>query len=263
MSIEEAVTRVKEDGWTVVPGIIPDGEVAGIRESVLATIEEAESWAPERKRRVLGSFFTINQSLAPYVSDPRIVGVAEALWGRHVKITVSTPVVRHPGSNPQGWHSDWPFKHAAIIEAPYPDTPMLLTVIFMLSPFTNENGGTWLVPGSHRIPNNWTQVYGDDNLSAHPSRIQATGDQGSVLIFDSRMWHAVPTNGTDEVRAGLTVRYAPWWLNVNVLVPGTPEREDMVDDDGEPERNLVFPMSQDEYDTLPEAAKPLLHHWVR
>ena len=265
MTIEQAVTRVKEDGWTVVPGIIPDGEVAGVRESVLATIKESESWSPEGKRRVLGSFFTVNQSLAPYVSDRRIVGVAEALWGRHVKITVSTPVVRLPGSNPQGWHSDWPFnqKHAAIIEAPYPDTPMLLTVIFMLSPFTSENGGTWLVPGSHRIPNNWTQVYGEDNLSAHPSRIQATGDQGSVLIFDSRMWHAVPTNGTNEVRAGLTVRYAPWWLNVNVLVPGTPEREDMVDDDGEPERNLVFPMSQDEYNTLPEAAKPLLHHWVR
>ena len=33
----------------------------------------------------------------------------------------------------------------------------------------------------------------------HPSRIQATGDAGSVLILDSRMWHAVPTNGTDEV----------------------------------------------------------------
>ncbi len=265
MSIEQAVTRVKEDGWAVVGGIIPDDEVAGVRESVLATIEKAESASAEWKRRVAGSFFTVNQALAPYVSDRRIVGVAEGLWGRHVKITVSTPVVRHPGSNPQGWHSDWPFnqKHAAIIEAPYPDTPMLLTVIFMLSPFTEENGGTWLVPGSHRIANNWSSVYGDDNLSAHPSRIQATGDAGSVLIFDSRMWHAVPTNDTDEVRAGLTVRYAPWWLNVNVLVPGTPEREDMVDDEGKPEANLVFPMPQDVYDTLPDGAKPLLHHWVR
>ena len=120
MSIEQAVTRVREDGWAVVGGIIPDDEVAGVRESVLATIEKAESASPEWKRRVAGSFFTINQSMAPYVSDRRIVGVAEALWGRHVKITVSTPVVRHPGSNPQGWHSDWPFnqKHAAIIEAP-------------------------------------------------------------------------------------------------------------------------------------------------
>ena len=94
MNIEQAVTRVKEDGWTIVPGIIPEDEVAGVRESVLATIEEAESASPEWKRRVSGSFFTINQSLAPYVSDRRIVGVAEALWGRHVKITVTTPVVR-------------------------------------------------------------------------------------------------------------------------------------------------------------------------
>ena len=265
MSIEQTVTRVREDGWAVVRGIIPGDDVTGVSESVLATVQEADSGPPEWKRRVEGSFFTVNQSLAPYVSDRRIVGVAEALWGRHVKITVSTPVVRHPGSKHQGWHSDWPFnqKHAAIVEAPYPDTPMLLTVIFMLSPFTEENGGTWLVPGSHRIANNWSSVYGDDNLSPHPSRIQATGDAGSVLIFDSRMWHAVPTNDTDETRSGLTVRYAPWWLNVNVLVPGTPEREDMVDDEGKPEANLVFPMPQDVYDSLPDGAKPLLHHWVR
>ena len=44
---------------------------------------------------------------------------------------------------------------------------------------------------------------------------------------------------------------------------GTPEREDMVDDEGKPEANLVFPMSRDEYDMLPDGAKPLLHHWVR
>ena len=139
MSIEQTVTRVREDGWAVVRGIIPGDDVTGVRESVLATTQEAELAPPEWKRRVEGSFFTVNQSLAPYVSDRRIVGVAEALWGRHVKITVSTPVVRHPGSNPQGWHSDWPFnqKHAAIVEAPYPDTPMLRRSMRRFTRLTN------------------------------------------------------------------------------------------------------------------------------
>ena len=81
MTIEQTVTRRKEDGWAVVPGVIPDDDVAGVRESVLATIEQAESASPEWKRPVSGSFFTVNRSLAPYVSDRRIVGVAEALWG--------------------------------------------------------------------------------------------------------------------------------------------------------------------------------------
>ena len=38
MGIEQTVTRVREDGWEVVPGIIPGDEVAGLRQSVLATI---------------------------------------------------------------------------------------------------------------------------------------------------------------------------------------------------------------------------------
>ena len=46
MDIEQTVTRVREDGWAVVPGIMPSDEVAGLRESVLATIEKAEIGVP-------------------------------------------------------------------------------------------------------------------------------------------------------------------------------------------------------------------------
>ncbi len=82
-------------------------------------------------------------------------------------------------------------------------------------------------------------------------------------MFDSRMWHAVRTNDTDQPRAGVTVRYGPWWLNVNPLVPGSPEREYMVDKQGEPEAKVVYPMPQAVYDSLQENVKPLFRHWVR
>lgn len=267
MTNEETLSRLKWDGWCVVEGVIPDDEVSTVRESVLATVKVAESATdPTRAMKVVrGSLINVDQSFAPYVSDPRIVRVAEALWGKHVKITITTTVVNFPGNRPAGWPSDWPFnqKHAAIVPAPYPDTPMLITVIFMLVDFTNENGGTLIVPGSHRIPSNWTSDFGENNLSPHPSQTQITGSAGSVLIFDSRMWHAVATNNSDQPRAAVTVRYGPWWLNVNPFVPGTPEREYMVDDKGEPEANVVYPVPLDVYDSLPEDAKPLFRHYVR
>ncbi len=266
MTNSDITTRIREDGWKVVEGIIPEDKVAGIRESIVATVEEAKaSPHPLDLRAVQGSLINVNQSLAPFLSDPSIVGVAEELWGRHVKITITTPVVLFPGGNPQGFHSDWPFnqKHAAVIEAPYPDFPFLLTVIFMLSDFTLENGATRLVPGSHRIPHNWSEHYGQNNRSTHPSEVRATGKAGSVLIFDSRLWHAPAINRTNQPRAGVTVRYAPWWFNVNPLKPGFPEREVMLDAHGQEEANVVYPLPPEVFDLLPDDVKPLLQHYRR
>ena len=266
MTVSDTTTRIKEDGWMVVEDIIPEDEVAGIRDSILATVEDAKASSnPEDLRIVQGSLINRNQSLAPYLADPRIVNVAEALWGRHVKITITTPVVLFPGGNPQGFHSDWPFnqKHAAVIEAPYPDTPMLLTVIFMLSDFTLENGATRLVPGSHRIPHNWSEQYGEDNRSPHPSEVRATGRAGSILMFDSRLWHAPAINHTDQPRAGVTVRYGPWWFNVNPLKPGFPEREAMLDAQGQEESNIVYPLPAAVFASLPDDVKPLLRYYLR
>ena len=266
MTISDTIARIKEYGWAVIEGIIPDDAVGGVRDSIIATVEEARSASdPEENRIVRGSLINRNQSFAPYLSDPRIIKVAETLWGKHVKITITTPVVLFPGGNPQGFHSDWPFnqKHAVVIEAPYPDTPFLLTVIFMLSAFTPDNGATRLVPGSHRIPNNWSAHYGEDNRSPHQSEVRATGEAGSVLIFDSRLWHAPAINSTDRPRAGVTVRYAPWWFNVNPLKPGFPEREDMLDAQGNQESNIVYPLPAGVFASLPEDVKPFLRHYLR
>ena len=266
MTISDTTTRIKEDGWAVVEGIIQENEVEEIRDSIVATVEEARaSSISEDLRIVQGSLINRNQSLAPYLADPRIVKVAEALWGRHVKITITTPVVLFPGGNPTGFHSDWPFnqKHAAAIEAPYPDTPLLLTVIFMLSAFTLENGATRLVPGSHRIPHNWSAHYGENNRPHHQSEVRVTGAAGSVLMFDSRLWHAPAINHTDRPRAGVTVRYGPWWFNVNPLKPGFPERENMLDAQGNQESNIVYPLPSGVFASLPDEVKPLLRHYLR
>ena len=266
MSISDIMTRIRDDGWTIVDSIIPEDKVGKIRESIVATVEDAKA-SPNSMdlRTAQGSLINVNQSFAPYLSDPRIVGVAEALWGQHVKITITTPVILFPGGSPQGFHSDWPFnqKHAAVIETPYPDTPLLLTVIFMLSDFTLKNGATRLVPGSHRIPHNWSEHYGENNRLPHPNEVRATGKAGSVLIFDSRLWHALAVNHTDQPRAGVTVRYGPWWFNVNPLKPGFPEREAMLDAEGKEETNVVFPLPAEVFKSLPDEVKPLLQHYLR
>lgn len=268
MNVSNVISHIQQDGWCIIEGVIPDDEVKAVRDSVVKTVEDHGKSKPDKvgvTNPLSRGLINYDQSFAPYLDDHHIIGVANHLWGKYVKITVTTPVTRMPGKPYVGWHADWPFNqtHHVNIKEPFPDTPMLMTVIFMLSPFNEKTGGTMLVPGSHRARRDWNGDYGDSPLSPHQSQIQAIAPAGSVLMFDSRMWHSVPVNRSDKVRAGVTVRYAPWWLNMNVIMPGHPEREFMVGDDGMEERNMQSPIKLSVFNSLPEKVKPLFIHWVR
>lgn len=73
--------------------------------------------------------------------------------------------------------------------------------------------------------------------------------------------HAAAVNRSSAPRVGLVVRYAPWWLNLDVFKPGSVERRRMVDEKGRRE-NEVLPVPLHVYEALPVNVKPLFRHWV-
>ena len=263
ISIDEALLHLRVDGFFLLDAVIPAGEVDAVRRSVEATVASKGRTTLIQGAKTCKGLINYDQSIAEYLADERIMGIAESLLGPHVRISMTTAAINYPGNEPGKWHADWPFNHenAGHVPMPYPDAVMHLTTIWMLSPFTRENGGTFVVPGSHRSSTNPTGDIGVDRLKPYPTEIQATGDAGSVLVLDSRLWHRVATNRSDRPRVGAPVRYAPWWLNLDVLMPGSDERARMVDETGLKE-NEVVPIDPDVYAALPENAKPLLRHWV-
>jgi hypothetical protein len=99
-----------------------------------------------------------------------------------------------------------------------------------------------VLPRSHRKESNPTGDASIDPLTSFKKEINVQGDAGSVLVMDSRMWHATSPNrmGVPRVVA-LVVRYAPWWLNLEVLRPESDERARMVTEAG---RRTKFPLSR-------------------
>jgi hypothetical protein len=258
--------RVRKEGWAVVPDVIPGDKVAGVRDSVMATWE-CHQESPSKY--MAGSFLNINTALAPYLAHERVLGVAEQLWGpRGVKLTSVSPIPRFLGGkrDARAFHSDWPYnthEHAVFVPEPYPlDVPMHLTTIFMLSQFTTENA-TWIVPRSHQVARNYLHLVDQpgDALPEGLQAIQAIGEEGSVLVFDSRLWHGAPDHTSQLPRVGVGVRYAPWWLNVLPLVHGSAEREAMLYE-GKPEANVIYPLDRQVYQRLPSALQKLTRHLV-
>ena len=266
MDAEQLLLQLKIDGWCVLEGIVPPREVESIRRSVEDTVAARRDPGAQAARRGIGhlsGIISYDQSFAHYLADARVMHLVRSMLGQHPRISFTTGTINYPGNERGGWHADWPFnqRNAGHVPAPYPDAVMHLTSLWMFSPFTAENGGTLLVPGSHRSRNNPTGNNGVDPLASYPDEHNATGAAGSVLLLDSRLWHATAPNRSDSPRVSVVVRYAPWWLNLEVLRCGSDERKRLVDETGAAE-NEVPPVPAKVYAELPQAAKPLLRHWV-
>lgn len=255
--------RMKLDGWCVVEGVIPAAEVAAVRENVqAATAQHRNPNAPKNIGHLSG-VINYDQSIAPYLADEQLLGVIEGVLGPHVRISFTTATINEPGNARSGWHADWPFnqRNAGCMPAPYADLPMHITTIWMLSPFSAATGGTLVVSGSHRMPNNPTGGYGIGELEIYPTEINATGNAGDVLVMDSRLWHATAANITGDPRVAVVTRYAPWWLDLNVLMPDSITRDRLQKATGKGE-NQVPLVPATVYAGLPEKVKSLFAHWV-
>ena len=277
MTVQETLRRLDMDGFCILHGVIPDDEVDKVRDDVESAVSENRRRTDQMQANVrarghrigatgvasTGDLINQVPRFGRYLADSRIVDPCETIFGPYVRVSSVGAVMNHPGNARGYWHSDWPFNQtvASHIPAPYPDAAIHVTAIFMLSPFTEETGGTLVVPGSHRSPTNPSGENGVDRDSPYPTEIHALGQQGDLLLFDSRLWHSVAPNNSDRPRTAVIARYAPWWLNLSVQRPGTPDHTQIVvETGGKP--SVVPLVKRNTFESLPNDAKPLFRHWV-
>ncbi|WP_426959959.1 phytanoyl-CoA dioxygenase family protein [Muricoccus radiodurans] len=130
------------------------------------------------------------------------------------------------------------------------DYPILVNMLVMLDDFTEENGASWMLTGSHRLP----ERPSDDLFFAHAER--NTGRAGDVVLFDSHLWHCAGVNRTPAPRRALTISYSRPFVKPQMDYAGlaTPE---VIETYGEPMRQLLglnagVPRSVDAYYQPPE-----------
>ena len=279
MPLDEILQRLKTDGFYLFEEIILEDRIRMIRDSVLKAQEKNNKRSEvslektrSRGHRVgakgvasLKQVINETQTFATYLSDRRIMIVVEAIFGPFARISCTDCVVNNPGNERGYWHADWPYNatNASHIPSPYPDAILHLSTIWMLTSFNVENGGTFIIPGSHRVLKNPAagQMPEINTDAPYPTETQICGNAGSVLIYDSRLWHAVAPNRSSTPRVALIVRYAPWWLNLNPAMIGTPEHTRMVVETGGKNYETP-PVRADVYASLPNDVKPLYRHWV-
>jgi len=276
--------QIQKQGYCVVPNIIPTSECSELRSRIIQAVDQYHAKyetgrdAANNGIGFVPSLINHEQSYVKYLLSEPLNALMRHFLGEHLRVSFTSAIINYP-LNPSGdWHADWPFnqRNAGRIRAPYSDLLMHMTTLWMLSPFDSQNGATRIVPGSHRCPTNptiWDAPFVSPKFETwngkpipHPQEpiqdeVQVNGKQGSVLVMDSRLWHATASNQSASPRVALAVRYAPWWLNLQVLRPDSDERQRMCDESGLTE-NMVPSIRQTAFAQLPDNLKPLYRHWV-
>jgi len=128
------------------------------------------------------------------VVNPIALELIRHVLGPDILLFSITANIARRGGTPQNLHGDQLFAPA---DLPY---PLLANCLWMLDPFTADNGATRVVPNSHRI-GRWPPP------EEHIETVAATGAAGTLMVWDGRLWHGTGANVTNSPRHGVLSAY--------------------------------------------------------
>ena len=108
-------------------------------------------------------------------------------------------VIINPGQKKynQGlWHRDLPYQHFTI------SSPLALNALFCVDDFTQENGSTHVLPGTHNV-----SEYPSKNFIKFNEK-QVTAKSGQFILIDSMMYHKGGYNKTKQDRMAINNVYS-------------------------------------------------------
>jgi ectoine hydroxylase-related dioxygenase (phytanoyl-CoA dioxygenase family) len=94
-----------------------------------------------------------------------------------------TANIARPGNTPMHLHTD-----QITMQPPVRSVAVGMNLMYFLEDVTEQNGGTLVMPGSHK--GNWAP---DDPYNPVDT-VAAAGPAGTCMVFESRLWHATGAN---------------------------------------------------------------------
>lgn len=197
--------RLRRDGYTVLERLVPPDTVAAL----VAAIDRLErerglscartSFEGFRTLRV-NNLLALDEAFWPVPLEPTVLALASRLLDPELLLHSFCTLVTGPGEAAQPIHED-----TQLIPLPRPHAPIVVNAIWALSDFTEANGATRIVPGSHLLDR--APEYGQPVDTA-----AAVMPAGSVMLFDSALWHGAGANTSDARRYAFSCAYCAGWM---------------------------------------------------
>jgi len=202
----QVASLLARDGCAIVERLVPTALLDRVR-GELAPHLDATPVGPDdftgRRTRRTGGLIARSPASRDIVAHPLVLDAAGTLLAHatsfHLHLTQVIAI--GPDEPGQPIHRDqWAFDFF-----PFPaGYEVQCNTIWAMNDFTEANGATRVIAGSHRYEDRREFTAADTEAAEMPA--------GSVLFYTGALYHGGGANRSDHVRYGLNVTYAVSWL---------------------------------------------------
>jgi ectoine hydroxylase-related dioxygenase (phytanoyl-CoA dioxygenase family) len=203
---EQHVARVREQGFTIVENAI-DPALLDRLAGDLARLEAELDARPATnlfeglKTVRIYNLLARGKAFEEVPVHEKILPIVEGVLDRGCLVSSLSSIAIGPGETPQPLHAD-----DMLIPLPRPHVPLVCNTMWALTDFTEDNGATRVIPGSH------LRDQAPELGRTYEDTIPAVMKRGSVLVFNGSIWHGGGENRTQQRRIGVAMNYCAGWI---------------------------------------------------
>ena len=197
--------EIRNIGYTIVAEVISPTELQTIRSKIDAIyMQQVEEIGGEQMLRKMNDA-DLARCLVGYddyfltlATHPRILGITRKLLGEKFILMSQNAVINRPSNEHYQvtWHRDLNYQHWVS------SRPLAISALYCIDDFSEETGGTCLLPASHR-----SEVFpSPEYVEAHQKVVEAKA--GSVIVFDAMVYHRSGTNRSGRPRRAVNHIFA-------------------------------------------------------
>jgi ectoine hydroxylase-related dioxygenase (phytanoyl-CoA dioxygenase family) len=208
LSVDELtwhVDRVADDGYTIVEDAIEaellDELVTELErlEVDLGTVPAGNDFEGSQTVRIY-NLLRHGTAFERVPVHANVLPIVEGVLDQGCLVSSLSSIAICGGETPQPIHAD-----DQLMPIPKPHPPTVCNTMWALTDFTEANGATRIVPGTHHAD-------ASPDYGRHYDSIAAEMPRGAVLIWHGSLWHGGGANTTDERRIGLAMNYCAGYV---------------------------------------------------
>ncbi len=203
--LADHTTRIAEQGYTIVDDAIEEDLLDAI-DAELRRLEVDLGIVPARndfegtQTVRIYNLLVHGKAFERVPVHPNVLPIVQSVLDDGCLISSLSSIAICAGETPQPIHAD-----DQLMPIPKPHPPTVCNSMWALTDFTEANGATRIIPGSHLAAESprFGQAY--DSIPAEMPR-------GSVLVWHGSLWHGGGSNTTDQRRVGLAMNYCAGYI---------------------------------------------------
>jgi ectoine hydroxylase-related dioxygenase (phytanoyl-CoA dioxygenase family) len=205
LDVDRHAKEIARDGYTIIEDAI-EPELTDALSDDLNRLEKIYEIAPADNSFEGSHTVRIYNLLAlgkVYEAVPvhaSVLPVVERVLDRGCLVSSLSSIAIQPGETAQPIHAD-----DQLIPLAKPHAPTVCNSMWALTDFTEANGATRVVPGTHLADHS-------PDYGAPYDSIPAEMPKGSVLVWHGSLWHGGGANTTGERRVGLAMNYCAGFI---------------------------------------------------